>query len=70
LDGKSEDLSVWKTRYEELTFMSVEPSPQSVEPAVFKKFLIVTCHNIGGVQTRSIFEKEDPASLALLHPNV
>jgi len=38
--------------------MSVEPSPQSVEPAVFKKFLIVTCHNIGGVQTRSIFEKE------------
>src|SRR6266851_2994134 len=38
--------------------MSVEPSPQSVEPAVFKKFLIVTCHNVGGVQTRSIFEKE------------
>jgi hypothetical protein len=48
--------------------MSVEPSPQSVEPAVFKKFLIVTCHNIGGVQTRSIFEKETRLLLPYFTP--
>src|SRR5258708_3798751 len=48
--------------------MSVEPSPQSVEPAVFKKFLIVTCHNIGGVQTCSIFEKETRLLLPYFTP--